>query len=218
MNIQKCFLLALISISSNQLFADATTDLFQAIEAGNVKKVQAAIAAGADLDTPRSSDDLSPRLLAQIKYFNMFTKFAQPLNLGLLGASALGSLALPVSALIHNPKLGLLGIAGVGAFFGIPGTAKNATLQRKRLNLAARCAALGIGLGTLLVTALKSTNKTLNIIGSISAAYFLGYGYKYGNELNNRQEISYLLNPEDNNPEHNEAREQAIACINQENS
>lgn len=138
--IKKLFLIALLSLSANHMFANATDDLFTAIEQGDIAEVETALANGADVMHTRTSDNHTPYSLARAIHEN----YAMSLTVAI---PALATLGIFIAAIKHNPKVGIASLATtlIGDF-------------------SSKALAFG-GLAVATATALKSKHTALTSVG-----------------------------------------------------
>ena len=183
MKIQKIFLLLSLIISPLVL-ANATDDLLNAIEQGNVQNVEKAITQGADLDIIRTSDNHSAKSLAHSKILEL----AESKNSWI--ASLLASLSLPVMGFYQNPKYAFLSSAALASGLIIPHQTKNDIL----LTLSPLLGIGGIlGLCSTAWTAPEKWQMITNSIGTAGLVTFLYFSY----QLNKYVRIKMLVSPEE---------------------
>jgi hypothetical protein len=189
MKINKVIILFALLISP-RTFANATEDLLNAIEHGNVKEVEKALAQGADLDITRSGDDHSARSLAIAKILES----AETQNTTIL--AGLSALSLPAMALYQKPKYALAAIMTTIA--GILMSQKhNSSTVIEKLNNAhiEKLLAIGGGLG-ILATAWQGTENWQILVNALGTAGLLTFLYKVY-QLFKRLHIYGLVNPEE---------------------
>lgn len=192
-------LLSLMIILPTLSLADATQDLFQAIEQQSTKKVMAALEQGADIDAVRESDSHSPNTLARYYYNEAIYRYTEltPKNLGL----SLGSWTVPIAAFMHNKKYAALSALGVVAsnYFVYDKMTQEQNPEApksylQRFNNAAhldQVFELASNAG-FLATAWQSKYTALNIVATAFTAY--SYYYKY--ELDTWADVYSLVSPE----------------------
>lgn len=101
--IKKLFLITLLSFSVNQMFADATDDLFTAIEQGDIAGAETALANGAQIMRQRKVDAHTAFSFALAKHNEALQSLRSYKGI----VPAIASLGLPAAAILHNPKWGI---------------------------------------------------------------------------------------------------------------
>lgn len=179
MHISKLSLIALLAFSHNAIQADATDDLFAAIEARNVTLVSQALTAGADTNLQRSSDGLTAKTLAceQLKAL-----FQNPTPIAIAG---IATLALPIASFMHNKGYAALSLAGIAAGAGLSIYRQNTPEEdynfvQKVTNTVYLDSAISYAsIAGLLATAWASKQWALSGIGTAALATIYYFTYKF---------------------------------------
>ncbi len=188
MNIHK--IIVLFSLATSPLaLADVNQDLLTAIETGNVREVEKALAQGADLDTTRSGDNHSARSLAVAKILES----AECQQTILIAASA--ALSLPLMALWQKPKCAIPAIIATTAGVLLTLNNSNSTIAKiKNLRIdQLLVAAGGLGVLSLAWKAPENWQLLVNALGTAGLITFLYKSY----QLLKRLQVYSLVNPEE---------------------
>lgn len=188
MKIQNLVMLFSLAVSP-LAYGNATEDLLSAIENGNVKEVEKALAQGADLDITRSGDNHSARSLAIAKILEV----ADSQNTIVL--AGLTALSLPAMALYQKPTYGLAAI--ITALAGVLMTQNNTNsiIQKLKSIRVDQLLVAGGGLSAVALAwqAPENWQILVNTLGTVGLITFLYKSY----QLLKRLHIYGLVNPEE---------------------
>lgn len=188
MNIHKIIVLFSLAISPLAV-ADVNQDLLTAIETGNVKEVEKALAQGADLDTTRSGDNHSARSLAVAKILES----AECQQTILIAGGA--ALSLPLMALWQKPKCAIPAIIATISGVLLTLNNSNSTIEKiKNFRIDQfLVAAGGLGIVSLAWKAPENWQLLVNALGTAGLITFLYKSY----QLLKRLQVYSLVNPEE---------------------
>lgn len=170
MKLQKISLVFLLFVCANELYADATDDLLQAIKTGNIEMAKEALANGAEVDTVRPSYGHSARSLAQEQVKEFFENNATSII-----AAYIATCGLVITALSNNPKNALLSLFAI--YFPLPESDPNGIIAKIKKSWIVKLA----GSAGLVATAWQSDSIAgliANSIGTLGLATVIYNLYK----------------------------------------
>lgn len=192
MHIYRIIALSVLACIPINLHADATADLFAAIEAQNSEKVAQALKAGADTESKRACDGMNAKTFAA-QQVQRICHTPMPLI-----GSFISSLGLVVASTMNNGKYTIMGIAAVLAGLGLSIYKENDTPEQQNTlqKITARYELDNIisymGTATLLASAWMSKKYIVSGIGTIGLASW----YYQGSKIRTACQIYLMVDPE----------------------